>query len=187
MHRWLAAITSVIFLYVSSTSVASGSEFYAQKTKKKKSLLTVEDNPLPNGKPKIVGGILTASIGGGVSLLALFLTLFSYCGMGEEESVQDCRKDQRNQQYLGGRLLLASIGVGVPMIIYGAKERKEWKHWNRENVRGYTWNDNGFEEADLTQSQQLSLLARRDSSQFADNNASQHRMQLRLPLVGYVF
>jgi hypothetical protein len=175
---------TVIFFYVSSTSVALGSEFYAQNNQKK-SVYTVEDNPLPNGKPKIVGGIMTTAIGGGVGLLVLFLSIFNFCGSSDD--AKSCRQDKRNQEYLGGGILLLSTGIGIPLIMFGASQRTEWKNWNKENVRGYSWRNDETEEASMTSSQQLSLLARKDAVQFSSGSLSNDKFHLRMPLVAYVF
>ena len=164
--------------------MALGSEFYAQNHQKK-SVYSVADNPLPNGKPKFVGGIMTTSIGGGVGLLVLFLSIFNFCGSGDD--AKSCRQDKRNQEYLGGGLLLLSTGIGIPLIMFGASERTEWKNWNKEHVRGYSWKDDDMEEASMTSSQQLGLLARRDATRFATNDNSNNKFQLRMPLVGYAF
>ena len=184
MQRCLAALTAAIFLYVSSTSVALGSEFYAQNTDKN-TVYTVKDNPLPNGKPKFVGGIMTTSIGGGVGLLVLFLSIFNFCGSGDD--AKSCRQDKRNQEYLGGGILLLSTGIGIPLIMFGASERTQWKNWNKENVRGYSWKDEGMDEASLQENEKHRLLARKEAIYFASGHHLADKIQLRMPLVGYAF
>jgi hypothetical protein len=137
-HRTTAlSLMLSVFLVAQPAAGADGGR-KGKKSRQKNSRMTVDDNPLPRGTGKIVGGILTASIGGGLGLLVLFLNIFNYCG--SEESNDDyasCERDRKNTEYTGYGLLIAGIGIGTPLIVMGAKDRREWKQWNRDNVSGY--------------------------------------------------
>ncbi len=80
-----------------------------------------------------------------------------------------------------------STGIGIPLIMFGASERTLWKNWNKENVRGYSWKDEGMDEASMQENDKLRLLARKDAIYFASGHHSVDKIQLRMPLVGYAF
>lgn len=111
---------------------------YAKASGKRKNKMTasIDSNPLPYGKGKIVGGILSTSIGPGVGLLMIFFSAFRYCN-ADSENYDSCQRDKKNQQAFGGVIGIGGIVIGVPLIVFGIKERRAWHQWNRENVPEY--------------------------------------------------
>lgn len=159
----------------SGSAFAANIELAQNKSSKQKYGLSVGDNPLPSGGGKIAGGIVTMSVGAGVGLLVFFMQLFSYCdendGSTEDSS---CENNPRNMTYFGAALVAAGLGVGIPLTVKGVKERRQWKQWNRDNVKGYALLEPNVGDQ-----------MRRDAARFA--RASSTRRGPTLPLISHDF
>lgn len=154
----------------SGSAFADGVELAQKKNRKQKRSLTIEDNPLPRGGGKIAGGIVTMSVGTGVGLLVFLSQLFAYCGENDGSSeYSSCENDKRNMNYLGGGLIVVGLSVGIPFTVMGAKERREWKQWNRENVKGYALHAPDVDEQ-----------MHRDAARFVRANSAKHGPALSL-------
>lgn len=88
----------------------------------------------PNGKGKIVGGVMTTVIGAAAGLTITFAGMIkSVCSDSEYDSSKEIDKcvKESEQMVLGGLLVAGvSVGVGVPLIIMGKRERNAWQRSN---------------------------------------------------------
>jgi hypothetical protein len=103
----------------------------------------VPGNPHPDGKGKIVSGIVISSVGGGIGVGLITYSIFNYCGFQtvdadgnyDQAAEDDCKKT--NQILLVGGLASTALGLGIglPRMFEGMKERRVWKQWNRDNAK----------------------------------------------------
>ena len=123
----------------------------AQKSKKKRpekdssfrDTDPVPGNPHPIGKDKIVSGIIISSVGGGIGVGLITYSIFNYCafysyGMDEEEAnakETECRKNNQIMLISGIASTALGLGIGLPKLFEGMKERRVWKQWNRDNAK----------------------------------------------------
>lgn len=84
-----------------------------------------------HGTGTMVGGIVTTSVGSAVGGLLMFAGLFNdLC----DDSDESCGDHKGEQYMLGGAIVLgASLGIGIPMIVNGARQHKVWKTWKEKN------------------------------------------------------
>lgn len=123
----------------------------AQKSKKKKrekdsgfrDTDPVPGNPHPIGKDKIVSGIIISSVGGGIGVGLITYSIFNYCafysyGVDDEEAnakETECRKNNQIMLITGIASTALGLGIGLPKLFAGMKERRVWKQWNRDNAK----------------------------------------------------
>jgi hypothetical protein len=92
------------------------------------------------GTEELVTGIVLTSALPAVGGVLLLGSLMSFCGLDDEEDDGgddgDCRR--RSDRLAGAGLILTAVGVGVgvPLIVSGAKQKKRWKEWNRQYGEG---------------------------------------------------
>jgi hypothetical protein len=103
----------------------------------------VPGNPHPIGKDKIVTGIVISSVGGGIGVGLISYSIFNYCafysyGLDEEEAnakETECRKNNQIMLISGIASTALGLGIGLPKLFEGMKERRVWKQWNRDNAK----------------------------------------------------
>ena len=147
------------FVYYGQSTLGSAANSFelasvmlAQKSKKKKQHQTdsgfrdtdpVPGNPHPVGKGKIVTGIVITSVGGGVGVGLITYSIFNYCpfytyGVDEEEAKTreaECKKTNQMLLISGIASTALGLGIGLPKLFEGMKERRVWKQWNRDNAK----------------------------------------------------
>ncbi len=84
------------------------------------------------GSGKLVSGILVTSIGSAIGGLML---LFGTMGMECHDDEEECDKNDLSTTQAGLLIGGASLGVGIPLIVMGARERREWKDWKKTQIQ----------------------------------------------------
>jgi len=115
-----------------------------EKTEKKRKKKVVDEPGAPSrGTGKIVGGIVTASVGAGIGLLTLAYLLVDCNDIdkddvdsGEADKQEDREKDikrcnqlQKDAKVNGSLLTVAALGVGLPLLYFGIQDRKIYNEW----------------------------------------------------------
>lgn len=106
-------------------------------TTKKHETSPLHKDPEPSrGTGMMIGGIVVTSVGVPVGLMVSWLSNWNHCSPGpkpDSEAVQrqhKCVRDRENGQRLGAAISLASVAIGVPLIVFGKMKRNAWKRWN---------------------------------------------------------
>jgi hypothetical protein len=127
------------------SSDAQPSDKSNEPVEKKKKKKVVQDEPgaPPRGTGKLVGGIVTASVGTGIGLLSLLAATIDCNDIDKddanstdeakkkerEKSVKDCNDQKPQIRALGGVFLVAGLVVGLPLIYFGVQDRKVYNEW----------------------------------------------------------
>lgn len=114
-------ITTMLALFMTFGAASAGAQAFQ----------TTAPEP-SKGRGQLVGGILLTSIGGGVGALLMFLGV---AGMECHSSESQCDENQNDMFLTGAVIAGASAGVGIPLIVSGAHQRREWRSWKQQQIQ----------------------------------------------------
>jgi hypothetical protein len=114
-----------------------------EKAKKKRKKVVDEPGAPPRGTGKIVGGIVTTSVGAGLGILTLFFANIDCNDINKDDAdstdvdkqkeretnIKDCKNGQKDAKVAGGVLMAAGLGVGLPLLYFGIQDRKVYNEW----------------------------------------------------------
>lgn len=117
----------------------------AKPVKKSKDPIDETGAP-PKGTGKLVGGIVASSVGVGLGLLLIAVgnidcddidkdnaeTTDETKRAEREKQVKDCKRDQPNIRTSGTVVLVGGLGVGLPLMYFGIKDRKAYNEWKEQ-------------------------------------------------------
>lgn len=95
-------------------------------------------DPEPSrGTGMMIGGIVVTAIGVPLGLTVYWTANWAICSpsadgsaINSEARQHKCVRDRENGQSLGAAISLASVAIGVPLIVFGKMKRNAWKRWN---------------------------------------------------------
>jgi len=155
--RLVNSFLLILTLILSSeTTLASDFKVGANYKKSSQRRLTTADNPHSKGVGKIVGGIVTASVGHLVGLSILFSLAYSGCEEGTS-GYNRCQSNRRLNENLGTGLTLGAPIIGTVMIVSGVRDRRVWRAWNEDNLED---NASLSREADFQSAQDAAKFIR---------------------------
>lgn len=114
-----------------------------EKEEMKRKRVVDEPGAPSRGTGKIVGGIVTTSVGAGLGIITLAFASIDCNDINEDEKnssdigkqkerendIKDCKNGQKDAKVTGAVLLAAGLGVGLPLLYFGIQDRKVYNEW----------------------------------------------------------